>query len=270
MIPGLLNFVVGKKKDFLSVPYMRRVQANFTDIHCHCLPYIDDGPLTMGESLKLCEALTNEGVKSVVATPHQLGRFEGRNEATQVRKVVDDLNQSLKANEIPLKVLPGGEIRVDERICRLIENDEVMTLADSKKFILLELPFQTFINIELLLKELNSMGIRSIISHVEKIEPLVAQPDILYKWFEHSVYLQVTASSLLGDFGLKIQRAAWNFLSSRWVSFIATDSHDVNHRRPRIREAFDIIRMKLGESIARLVCIENPARVITGQNIVSV
>ena len=166
-----------------------------------------------------------------------------------------------------MKVIPGGEVSIDERICELIEIDKVMTLADGNKFILLELPFKTFINIEPLLRELNSMGIKSIIAHVERIGPLVAQSRVLFKWFEYSVYLQVTASSLLGDFGVKIQKVAWNFLDSGLVSFVATDSHDVNFRRPRMKDAFNIVRRKLGESFAHLVCVENPERVVNGQNI---
>lgn len=267
MIPSILNFVIGKKKDIEFEPYDMPVRVSFTDIHCHCLPSIDDGPLTMDDSLVLCQVLAAEGIRTVVATPHQLGRFEGRNDAAKIRESVENLKCSLKNNRIPLKVEPGAEIRIDERICKLIEADRIMTLADGNKYILLELPFRTFINIEPLLKELGSMGIRSIISHVERIEPLVAQPGVLSKWLEHYVYLQITASSLLGEFGLKNHRAVWSLLDSGWVSFIATDSHDVNFRRPRMRDAFNIIRRKLGESFARLVCVENPERVVNGQNI---
>ena len=47
----------------------------FVDIHCHCLPGIDDGPATMLESLSLCRMLCADGIAIVVATPHQLGYF---------------------------------------------------------------------------------------------------------------------------------------------------------------------------------------------------
>lgn len=265
MKSSILQFVADKTKNIRTAPYEGYVNVSFTDIHCHCLPFLDDGPLTMNESIILCRALAKEGIETVIATPHQLGRFENQNCAEKIRESVKKLNGVLHKNNISLKVVPGSEVRIDERICELIEADRVMTLADGNKYILLELPFKTFINIEPLIKELNSMGIRSIISHVERIEPLVAQPGVLLKWLEHSVYLQITASSLLGDFGLKIQKAAWNFLDSGWVSFVATDSHDVDFRRPRMKDAFNIIRKKSGEGIARLVCIENPERVVNGE-----
>jgi len=41
----------------------------FTDIHCHCLAGLDDGPATMAESLALCRRLAEEDIATVVATP---------------------------------------------------------------------------------------------------------------------------------------------------------------------------------------------------------
>ncbi len=248
----------------------KRRRLQFADIHCHCLPGLDDGPATMAESFALCRRLANEGIATVVATPHQLGRFEGCNEAARVREAVRSLNESLGNSDIQLKVVPGGEVRVDERICELLETDEILTLADGGRYILLELPHQVFIDIEPLLTELASMGIQSVISHAEKITPLAAQPKVLLRWLEHSAHLQITASSLVGDFGLEVQRAAWHFLTSGRATLVATDSHDINGRRPQMRAAFEHISARLGKDLAHLVCIENPSRVINGQDILPV
>jgi len=244
--------------------------TEFNDIHCHCLPALDDGPATMAESLALCRMLVAEDIATVVATPHQLGRFEGRNETVRVRQAVHDLNESLRSSGVPLKVVPGGEVRVDERICELLKADKILTLADGGRYILLELPHQIFIDIEPLITELASMGIQSIISHAEKNAPLVAQHQVLRRWLENSAGLQITASSLVGDFGPKVQKAAWKFLTSGWATLVATDAHDINGRKPRMRTAFDRISARLGKGLAHLVCVENPSRVINGQDILSV
>jgi len=246
-----------------------QVCEKFIDIHCHCLPGIDDGPATISEAFMLCQALATEGVTKAVATPHQLGRFEGRNKSASVREAVQSLNETLRNREISIKIVPGGEVRVDERICRLLETDEILTLADGRRYILLELPHQVFIDIEPLLLELLSMGIQPVISHAERIIAFRRQPNLLLKWLEQSVNLQITASSLLGDFGHEAERAAWDFLTSGWARFVATDSHDIDSRRPKMRAAFRRITMKLGEDIAHLVCFENPLRVINGQELIS-
>jgi len=243
------------------------IHRRYVDIHCHCLPGLDDGPVTMSESLALCQALVDEGVTAVIATPHQLGRFCECNDAAQVREMVFDVKEQLKENNIALSVMPGADVRIDERICQLLEADNVLTLADGGKYILLELPHEVLIDIEPLVVDLASMGIQAILSHPERHHGLVKEPNILLKWLELPVHLQVTAASLLGDFGRAAQRFGWQLLSSGCACLVATDCHDLDARRPRMNAAFECIANELGETTARLVCIENPLRVLKGQDI---
>jgi protein-tyrosine phosphatase len=239
----------------------------FTDIHCHCLPGLDDGPRTMAEAIALCQRLVAEGIATVVATPHQLGRFNGRNDAKRVRDVTSQLNAQLQRAGIRLEVLPGGDVRVDERLCQLLQNDRVLTLADAGKYILLELPHEIFIDIEPLLSELAAIKVKTIISHPERHSALRWEPKVALRWLEIGAYFQINAGSLLGKFGTDACEAAWRFLSSGWASFVATDAHNTDERRPCMRAAFKRIHTRLGEDVARLVCIENPARIVNSQDI---
>ena len=244
-----------------------RVRQRYVDIHCHCLPGIDDGPVTISDALALCCQLVDDCITEVIATPHQLGRFSNCNEAAHIREAVLLLNEELRSHNIALTVMPGGDVRVDERICKLLEDDKILTLADGGKYLLLELPQEVFIDIEPLLIELVSSGIQPIISHPERHPVLAKQPRILLKWLEHSAHLQVTSASLLGDFGLPAQTAAWHLLSTGWAALVATDSHDTAVRRPCMSAAFERISIELGPTIAQLVCIENPSRVLQGKDI---
>src|ERR1700722_9482966 len=78
------------------------------DIHCHCLPCVDDGPSTLVESLELCRGLVEDGITIAIATPHQLGRYHGRNNAASVRQAVAALNRSLAVEAIPLQLVAGA------------------------------------------------------------------------------------------------------------------------------------------------------------------
>ena len=40
------------------------------DIHTHILPEMDDGASSLEESLEMCAAAAESGVKTIVATPH--------------------------------------------------------------------------------------------------------------------------------------------------------------------------------------------------------
>jgi len=260
--------------DNLSDPLVRffedsRARA-FTDIHCHCLPGLDDGPATTHQSVDLCSKLSEEGIAVVVATPHQLGRFDGRNDAAEIREAASRLNEVLQDRSIPLDVVPGAEVRVDERICQLLKADKILTLADGGRYMLLELPHGIFIDITPLLGELACMGISTIISHPEKNDPLGKQPDILARWLEYGATTQITASSLTGALGPGVRRAALRMLAKGWVGLVATDAHGSTLGRLRMRAAFEFIAGLFGEGLANLVCVENPARVVNGQDLLPV
>jgi protein-tyrosine phosphatase len=253
-----------------TVDIQRRnsIQKPFTDIHCHCLPGLDDGPGTIDEAIALCQRLATEGITTVVATPHQLGRFNGRNDAKRIRNVTSQLNACLQKTGIRLNVLPGGDVRVDERICRLLEEDHILTVADTGKYILLELlPHQIFIDVEPLLTELAALGVKAIISHPERHSALLQQSKVILRWLDIGAHFQIDACSLLDYSNPVVHRAAWQFLSSGWALFVATDAHNTNVRKPYMRAAFKRICTRLGKDLANLVCIENPARIVDGQDI---
>jgi protein-tyrosine phosphatase len=250
----------------------RRVSEHtqdYIDIHCHCLPGIDDGPATQNDALALCRSLVDDGVTTVIATPHQLGQYDGCNEAPEIRKAVLSLNEELEKNHIPLTVMPGGDVRLDERICQLLKDDKIMTLADGGKYILLELPSEILIDIEPLIVELASLDVKVIVSHPERHFVLNRYYDVIPKWLRHSALLQITAGSLLGNFGPLAERAAWHYIKAGWVSLVATDSHNLRGRRPRMRDAFRNISLKMGQTTAHKLCNENPLRVLEGNNIVT-
>ena len=243
------------------------VYERFIDIHCHCLAGLDDGPSGISQSMTLCKELVRENIAAVIATPHQLGSYDGLNEAQTIRDAVIKHNEILKKEGIPIKIFPGGEVRVDERICRLLEDDKILTLADNERYILLELPHLVFIDIEPILRDLVSMNIFPIISHAERIETFIKKPNILFKWLKHPIILQITASSLLGGFGKAVEKTAWDFLNYGFACIVASDSHNTNSRRPMLKAAYKLIAFRLGKRAAYRVCIENPLKVIKGKEI---
>ena len=40
------------------------------DIHCHIVPGVDDGATDIGETVKLLRMEYEQGVRTVIATPH--------------------------------------------------------------------------------------------------------------------------------------------------------------------------------------------------------
>lgn len=239
-------------------------RQKYVDIHCHCLPGLDDGPATMQEAVALCRLLVEDGVETVVATPHQLGRFDGRNHAERILDSTAELNEQLQKAALRLKVLPGADVRLDERIIHLLEDGRILTLAGGGRYILLEMPHGIFIEIGPLLKQLASVDVTAVISHPERHIALANDPQLVLKLLELGAVLQITAASLLGRFGPQPEKAGWRFLACGWASVVATDAHDLRQRPPQMNSAFEKITAKLGEDTARLLCMENPSMIVKG------
>jgi len=267
-------------KGFFSLSYEQLIAAQHerlqqfgasqcVDVHCHCLPGLDDGPASMSEAMVLCEMLVADGVTTVIATPHQLGRFEGCYGAQQIREAVGELNYAMEKRGIPLKIAAGADVRLDERIPQLLGSGQILTLGDTGRYILLELPHETFINPQPLMTNLSSLGLRTVISHPERNVFLAKNPSMVLKWAELGACLQITAASLVGDFGPLVRDAAWYFLSTPLGLLVATDAHDRNFRSPRMAKAFELIAEHQSGVVAQRLCVGNPMRILNGQELLS-
>lgn len=239
--------------------------AASVDLHCHILPEVDDGPPSIDEALTLARALVRDGVTDVVATPHQMGRYEGRNQPAVVRQKVGELQAVLDSHAIPLKLHPGGEVRLDQRVFRLAADDLVATVADRGLHILVELPPV----LEITAAAVMSRAPRSprvILAHAERYEFLVDEPSRAQEWVECGTILQVNAGGVTGETGVRAQHAVLEWLRNGWVSLVASDAHSVGKRRPRLTEAIDWIAHNVSEAVAARVCGVNPLRILNGQD----
>ncbi len=242
--------------------------GRFVDLHCHCLPGLDDGSESLSAAVALCRMMRNDNIACAVATPHQLGRFEGRATASGIRRAVRVLNHQLRNSGIDLRVFPGAEVRVDERIGWLLAEDQILTLGDRKQYLLLELPRDVFIDIEPLLAHLRRSGIEAIIAHPERNAPALRHFRALRQWVEEGASLQITAASLIGWWGSIAQDAAWSLVAAGWAGIIATDAHDEEVNRPCMTQAFHAVAARFGTPLARLLCTVNPSRVLAGEKLI--
>ena len=168
--------------------------TGLVDIHCHCLPGLDDGPADMLSAIGLCRRLAEEGVGHVVATPHQLGRYEQQNNAAVVRDAVEALKGQLMAEGIGLEVSPGADVRVSDHLPALLEADEVMTIADGRQWMLAEMPDGAFLDLGPLLGRLLKSGVKAVITHPERYNWSDAAIGQMLRWRRgYGALVQITA-----------------------------------------------------------------------------
>src|SRR4051812_22023018 len=106
----------------------------FVDIHCHLLPGLDDGAVDLTESLAMARMAVQEGIRTIVCTPHQLGSFANRSDA--IRQAVFALQAELHRAGVPLKVLPGADVRIEPDMVARLARDEILTLGENGSVLL--------------------------------------------------------------------------------------------------------------------------------------
>jgi protein-tyrosine phosphatase len=240
---------------------------SFVDIHCHLTPGIDDGAQSWDETLAMAQMAVADGFSTIIATPHQLGAFS-QNTGDVIRTRVDEVQRFLDEQEVPLTVLPGADVRIEPGLVAKLRRGDVLTLGDHRRHVLLELPHELYFPLEKLIDELQAAGLVGILSHPERNEGILARPAVLRPLVEQGCLMQITADSMVGAFGGRIQKFCDQLVEQRLVHFVSTDAHGVKSRRPVLRPAFDRLIDIAGEEFADAVCCHNPAQVVAGRDIV--
>ncbi|MGD6831753.1 tyrosine-protein phosphatase [Sutcliffiella halmapala] len=236
------------------------------DIHCHILPSVDDGAKHMTESIEMARAAVQQGITTIVATPHHNdGKYMNKKE--EILEKVEELNSRLKKEAIDLTILPGQECRISGEIIEHYENGEVLTLNNTSKYIFIELPSsQVPLYTEKLVYDLQMKGLIPIIVHPERNAELIETPDKLYQLVKKGACTQVTAASVAGKFGKKIKKFSLDLIEANLVHFIASDAHNIKNRTFVMKEAYDVIGKEFGHDVMYML-MENAELLIEGQTI---
>ena len=235
------------------------------DLHCHYLPGIDDGAQTLDEALALARAAVANGIRQAVLTPHiHPGRYENILSSLQPR--FEAFCAALQAAEIPLKVHLGGEVRLLPEMLGLLEEGELPTLGrwENNRVVLLEFPpDQIPVGSIKAVAYLRERGVIPMIAHPERNKDVMRNWRKMEPFAKEGCLLQLTSASVCGFFGKAVQETSERLLSAGWVTVLATDAHNLEHRPPVLAEGRRAIEARHGAEAAALLTEVNPA-LITG------
>jgi len=246
------------------------------DLHSHILYGLDDGPETMDESIQMCLMSYRDGVSTIVATPHTLNGEYQNDRPTILAKVKElndalirgnsELHSALGTRHSALKILPGADVHFSNEILHQLDQEEVMTVGDGKRFLMLEFPLHTIpIGAEEVLFQLMARGIVPVISHPERNLEITRRPERYYEMIRMGCFGQVTAMSLTGDFGAKIKGFAEKMLKKGLIHLIASDAHSVDGRPPILSPAVKEAEKIVGREEAQKMVTEYPRAILDGR-----
>ncbi|MGN6371928.1 MAG: tyrosine-protein phosphatase [Solirubrobacteraceae bacterium] len=78
------------------------------DLHCHILPNLDDGALSMQDSVAMAKQARDDGIEAVCATPHI--RHDHDVHIPEIASRVAALQSRLDREGVGVSILPGGEV----------------------------------------------------------------------------------------------------------------------------------------------------------------
>jgi protein-tyrosine phosphatase len=237
------------------------------DLHFHCLPGIDDGPRGWDEAVALCRSATASGTTALVATPHVF-RGEWLNENPEHRdELILRLNTLLGGNPA---ILPGCEYLFSSDILELVEKGPSgpITPLNRSRYVLTEFPaIVPFRAAEAAFHELSLAGIVPVVAHPERQVAFQREPEALERLVRRGALVQVTAGSLLGEFGEWAQAAADEFFRRGLVHLVASDAHRLDQRPPRLAEAREEVRALWGSEAELGLFDANPRAVLASEPI---
>jgi len=236
------------------------------DIHTHILPGIDDGVKTEDDAVEFARMAAEDGVRTIVATPHCRDGFYV-NERADVLAMTATLRERLARESVDVELLPGAEVHICPELVERILDGRAPTLGDNGKTLLLELSLTQYpVELENLVFQLKLAGIVPILAHPERIRYFEDDIGRYEAVARLGAYGQITTGSLLGEFGRKTQEFSRELVRKGLIHVVATDAHNVRGRRPIMSEAVEALASLVGEELARKMADEIPRALLRGED----
>ena len=234
------------------------------DIHCHIIPYVDDGAQTAQVSEELVEMLYSQGVRTICCTPHQRrGMFETPDDT--IREQFEKLKiRAEKAGRGDISFFLSREYHADRLLLKALEQGKVIPYGESNNILLEFSNSHPISDIHWFIRTVQDAGFRPLVAHVERYMQFWESTELAEELTQMGARLQSNCSSVLGREGHRQQAYTKKLLKKRLVYVIASDGHDPEDRPPELDKAAALITRKYGEEYAEQLLCTNPLNILTG------
>ncbi len=238
------------------------------DLHCHLLPYVDDGSESIEESIEMIRMYKRSGYSGAVCTSHYYPeKYAVTRE--QVLESIAALQEELLRQELTFDLYPGNEIFLDVQTPKVMEENRAASLNGSR-YLLLELPFLTKPNYARdLIYRLQLNGYIAVLAHCERYSYVQDDPEWLLELIKIGCLIQVNIGSISSNPGGRVFRTLETLLDSGMVHLIATDAHGSSGRSPAVETQLAAFQERMGEEWFQRIAVNNPKKVIQNQFISS-
>jgi len=229
------------------------------DLHCHMLPGIDDGAVDITTSLQMARAQVADGVSVVACTPDIM---PGQNTGLQIRQAVDELQHVLDQENIPLRLVAGSDNHITPDFVEAVKAGHLLSLGDSR-YVLVKPPHDVApIKLAEFFFNLIVAGYVPILTRPERLSWINSHYSVIRRLARAGVWIQITAGSLTGGFGITARYWAERMLEEGCVHILASDSHGIEERPPNLSEGLERAADRIGCDAAEHLVMTRPRAVI--------
>ena len=222
------------------------------DFHTHILPGVDDGSKTVEESLILLQKEKEQGIDTVVLTPH----FYGHSDNPQ--KFLSRRQQAYEAllNVAEGKQLPQLKLGAEVYYFSGISGWEGLRdfAIEGTEYVLVEMPFTKWN--DRMYKDLDGIyrntGLVPVIAHIERYINIFTANKVLERLGEINVLVQANAEFFITP---RSRSLALKMLKNGDINILGSDCHNLTDRAPNLAEAQKVIISALGEEYIEQVTL---------------
>ena len=197
------------------------------DLHSHLIPGIDDGAKDLVDSVTIIKELINQGFSKIITTPHIMSDLY-KNTPETIHSGLEILKRRLANDNIEIDISAAAEYYVDYDFEQRIGNENFLTFGE--KYLLIEFSFlEAPRNMYDIIFKLQLEGYVVVLAHPAR-----------YQYFDlkdyeslinRGVLFQLNLLSLIGYYSNQVKANAKLLIDNKFVSFVGTDCHNLNHAR---------------------------------------
>lgn len=194
-------------------------------MHSHILSGIDDGAVSVEQSLHLLERLHALGFSTFHFTPHVFAEMYP-NDLASISSAY-----ALLKDQIPKDIKTGyaAEYMIDSSFEKLLHNPADLLLLPHKH-ILVEMSYmQESLLVDDIIFQLRVQGYQPILAHPERYVYYHGDVAKLKRFKEAGLLMQVNILSLLGYYGSRERQVARWLADQGWIDLLGTDVHHERH-----------------------------------------
>jgi protein-tyrosine phosphatase len=228
------------------------------DTHCHLLPGVDDGPRTLEHAVALARELVDQGVDSVLCTPHWSSQFPSG--YADARRARDNLDAELHNRGIPLRLELAAELSLAYAATQPADE---LKLRSIRGHLMVELVPDSLPNlVAAVVSRLAADELVPVFAHPERWQAVQRDPSVLDEARSGGALMQLVAPSLTGRWGQQVRDAAWALLGEGRADLLGSDAHDTARRRCELAGARGLVVERLGPACWEQVAVTGPNRLL--------